>query len=287
MNLLDFTYWIALNESQKSYYTFEIPKRELTEIDEAYDQELREILKDLPESMYEISDGKGPFTITLHSSQDEILSSVYGESQDVVINLVHPASSNSQAGPFKKISYDNLFTKLRDSDYPHKFTHRDDSVQIRYSLQLTTELDMLLNTTARKMAMPFSANNHQFIRPDASAFFELVYSSDESKVSALTKQLNEYLRYFAVKSVLPKYLESESTPNLEEINKKVTDKLQRIKSLEPDEKLKETLAFQKEILSQSSKNDIESPIMTDVMIENFRILLSEVGTVKEIKKRLA
>jgi|688.fasta_scaffold28455_7 hypothetical protein len=287
MELLDFKYWITLNESQKSYYTFEIPKRELTEIDEVYDQELREILKGLPESMYEISEGRGPFTLTLHSSQDEILSSVYGESQDVVINLVHPASSNSQAGPFKKISYTNLFTQLRGSVYPNKFTHRDDSVQIRYSLQLTTDLDMLLNTTAQKTAVPFSAYNHQFIRPTASEFFELIYSSDESKVSALTKQLNEYLRYFAVKSVLPKYLESESTPNLEEINKQVTDRLQRIKSLEPDEKLKETLAFQKEILSQSSKSDIESPIMTNVMIENFRILLSEVGTVKEIKKRLA
>ena len=287
MNLLDFKYWISLNESQKRYYTFEIPKRELTEIDEVYDQELRKILQDLPESMYEISEGRGPFTLTLHSSQDEILSSVYGESQDVVINLVHPASSNSHAGPFKKISYESLAIQLKGSVYPNKFTHSADSIQIRYSLQLTTDLDMLLNTTAQKMAVPFSAHNHQFVRPDASAFFDLVYSSDNSKVSALTKQLNEYLRYFAVKSVLPKYLESESTPNLEEINKKVTDRLQRIKSLEPDTKLKETLAFQKEILSQSSKSDIESPIMTDAMIENFRILLSEVGTVKEIKKRLA
>ena len=287
MNLLDFTYWISLNESQKRYYTFAIPKRELTEIDEVYDQELREILQGLPESMYEISEGRGPFTLTLRSSQDEILSSVYGESRDVVIKLAHPASSNSSTVPFKKITYASLATQLKGSVYPNKFTENGDSIQVRYSLQLATDLDMLLNTTARKMAAPFSAHNHQFIRPEASAFFELVYDSDDSKVFSLTKDLNEYLRYFAVKSVLPKYLVSESTPNLEEISKKVTDRLQKIKSLDPDTKLKETLAFQKEILSQSSKSDIESSIMTDAMIENFRFLLDEIGGVKEIKKMLS
>ena len=295
MELFDFKQWITLNESQKGYYTFEIPKRELTEIDDAYDQELREILKGLPDAMYDISDGRGQFTLTLHGSQDELLSSVYGESQDVVITLVHPASSNSSAGLFKKISYASLVNQLRGSVYPNKFTDEGDSVQIRYSLQLNTDLDMLLTTTARKTAISFSAYNHQFIRPEASDFFELVYNSDESKASALTKQLNEYLRYFAVKSALPKYLVSERTPNLEEIESSVKERMQGIRSIDfntasPEEKekgLQEVLSFQRELLSTSSKSDIEAPIMTDAMIENFRILLKELGGVKEIKSALS
>ncbi|CAB4174651.1 hypothetical protein UFOVP972_64 [uncultured Caudovirales phage] len=294
MELLDFNYWITLNESQKSYYTFEIPKRELTEIDEAYDKELRDALSSLPESMYDISREDSAVVITLHASQDEILSSVYGESNEVKIGLMYPAKSIAYSGYFKKVSYDSLAKSLGASSYPSKVTTWDDSVQVRFSIQ-PSELERLIHDRARIVAVPFSVYNQEFTKPDASSFFELVYDGTVEKIRKFTQQFNEYLRYSAITSALEKYLASESTPNLEEIGATTKARLQGIKSIDfnsitSEEKAKgieEVVEFQRELLSKSAKSDIESPIMTDAMIENFRILLSEVGTVKEIKKRLA
>ena len=291
MNLLDFKYWISLNESQKSYYVFEVPKRSLTELDEEYLRGLKELLSNLPESMYDLEYSQKSITLTLHASQDELLSSIYGDSNDVKIYLTSPGSSNYYSGSFKAISAVTLVDCLKRANYSNKINADTEMTTIRFSIQ-PSEIDQVINR-ATQCATP----TKESAKIDTSSFLELIYDSssiDEKKMAEFTDSLNYYLRTFAVRSTLKRYLTSESTPNLEEIGSTIKEKLEAIKSVDfdsisPEEKetlLDEVLKFQKDLLSKSSPKDIENTLTTDALITNFRILLKEVGGVKEIKKAI-
>jgi len=293
MNLLDFKYWISLNESQKSYYTFEIPKRVLTELDDEYMKGLSDVLSDLPESLYSISQNQGEIVLTLHPSRDELQSAIYGDLQEVKINLSSPGKSPDSGGLFKKITTDSLVNILKKSNYIIKVIDQPDSIQVRFSIQ-QSDLDRIIHTAAQRAAFSYSEYNREFIKPETSAFFDLLYDTTSEKIEKFTDILNAYLRYTSASSALKGYLSLGNTPNLEEIGAKVNTRLQKIKSIdfstlsndEKSEQLKEVLSFQKEILNNADKTSIESSIMVDAMIENFRILLDTVGSPKEIKQAL-
>lgn len=291
MNLLDFKYWISLNESQKSYYSFEIPKRRLTELDEEYLRGLQEILSTLPDSMYELKSSQNSITLTLRSSQDDLISSIYGESTDITIYLTSPGSSNYFSGSFKNISSNQLVDCLKRANYSNKITSEDESIIVRFSIQ-PSELEAVL-TRATQCATPIKSNDDI----NASSFLELIYTSSEGadkRIKEFSDSLNYHLRTIAVKSALKRYLTSESTPNLEEIGSSIKERLAKINStdldsISPEEKkifVEEVLKFQKDLLSKSSTKDIESSLTTDALITNFRILLKEIGGVKEIKQAL-
>lgn len=291
MNLLDFKYWI-LNESQKSYYTFEIPKRRLTELDEEYLRGLQELLANLPESMYELESSQGSITLTLHASQDELISSIYGDSSDITIYLTSPGSSNYFSGSFKSISSNFIVDCLKRANYSNKITEGSDKVTVRFSIQ-ASDIDQVINR-ATQCATPTKA----YAKVDNSSFLELIYDSSntgDKQVKEFTDSLNYYLRTFAVKSTLKRYMTSESTPNLEEIGSTIKERLSKIKSIDldsisPEEKetlLNDVIEFQKDLLSKSSPKDIENSLTTEALITNFRILLKEIGGVKEIKRALS
>lgn len=291
MNLLDFKYWISLNESQKSYYVFEVPKRRLTELDEEYLKGLREVLSTLPDSMYDIDSSQSSITITLHANQDELISSIYGDSTDIKIYLTSPGSSNYSSGSYKNISSNQLVDCLKRANYSNKIKDQGESIMVRFSIQ-PSELDAALNR-ATQCVTPTKPMDDI----DASSFLEIIYNSsstDDRKVKEFTDSLNHYLRTFSVKSVLKRYLTSESTPNLEEIGTSIKERLTKIKSIDlesisPEEKetfISDVVEFQRDLLSKSSSKDIENALTTDALITNFRILLKEVGGVKEIKKTI-
>ena len=165
MNLLDFKYWI-LNESQKSYYTFEIPKRRLTELDEEYLRGLQELLASLPESMYELESSQGSITLTLHASQDELISSIYGDSNDITIYLTSPGSSNYLAGSYKSISSNSLVDCLKRANYSNKITEGSDKVTVRFSIQ-ASDIDQVINR-ATQCATP----TKESAKIDNSSFLE-------------------------------------------------------------------------------------------------------------------
>ena len=289
MTLLDFKYWIALNESQKSYYVFEIPKRRLTELDEEYLKGLQELLANLPDSMYDLEYSKGSIALTLNASQDELISSIYGESSEVTIYLTSPGSSNYLAGSYKTISWDSLVTCLKRANYSNKIKETKEISTIQFSIQ-SSELEAVL-TRATQCATP----TKESAKIDASSLLELIYDSSsmgDNKIKEFTDSLNYYLRTFAVNSALRRYMTSESTPNLEEVGASIKERLAKIESIDldsssPEEKemlLNTVIEFQKDLLSKSSPRDIEKDLTTDALITNFRILLKEVGGVKEIKK---
>jgi hypothetical protein len=288
MNLLDFKYWISLNESQKSYYVFEIPKRRLTELDEEYLKGLQELLANLPDSMYDLEYSQGSIALTLNASQDELISSIYGESKDITIYLTSPGSSNYLAGSNKTISSSQLIECLKRANYSNKIKETREMTTIQFSIQ-SSELDAVL-ARATQCATPTKESS----KIDAASLLELIYDSSsmgDTKIKEFTDSLNYYLRTFAVQSALKRYMTFESTPNLEEVGASIRERLANIKSIDIDSissEEKETLLstvieFQKDLLSKSSPKDIEKDLTTDALITNFRILLKEVGGVKEIK----
>jgi hypothetical protein len=291
MNLLDFKYWISLNESQKSYYVFEIPKRRLTELDEEYLKGLQELLANLPDSMYDLEYSQGSIALTLTASQDELISSIYGESKDITIYLTSPGSSTYLAGSFKTISSSQLVDCLKRANYSNKIKETKDVTTIQFSIQ-SSELDAVM-ARATQCATP----TKESAKIDTASLLELIYDSSnmgDSKIKEFTDSLNYYLRTFAVQSALKRYMTSESTPNLEEVEASIRERLANIKSIDidsisPEEKetlLSTVIEFQRDLLSKSSPKDIEKNLTTDALITNFRILLKEVGGVKEIKRAI-
>jgi hypothetical protein len=291
MNLLDFKYWISLNESQKSYYVFEIPKRRLTELDEEYLNGLQELLANLPESMYNLEYSQGSITLTLTASQDELISSIYGESKDITVYLTSPGSSNYFSGSFKNISSNQLVDCLKRANYSNKIKDEGESTTVRFSIQ-ASDIDQVIDR-ATQCATP----TKESAKIDIASLLELIYDSSsmgDAKIKEFTDSLNYYLRTFAVKSALKRYMTSESTPNLEEIGVSIRERLADIKSVDIDsisseEKealLSTVIEFQKDLLSKSSPKDIENALTTDALITNFRILRKEVGGVKEIKRAI-
>ena len=295
MNLLDFKYWISLNESQKSYYTFEIPKRRLTELDEAYLTGLKDLLSDLPESAYELNYSNGSITLTLHPKQDDLISSIYGEAKDITIYLTSPGESNYYSGNFANVSTSKIVTGLTKSHFSSTVKDKSDVTSVIFAIS-PSNLDDLINASTNRIV---GITSHaDYLKLDSSSFLHLIYDQSdntEKKIKDFSEVLNKYLRYFAVESVLRKFITSESTPNLEELGASIKTRLEKIKSIEleklsPEEKesfVTDVLSFQRDLLDKASKGSIESKILTDALIENFRILLKEFGNSKEIKKALS
>lgn len=293
MNLLDFKYWISLNESQKSYYTFEIPKRRLTELDEEYMNALTTLMSSFPNEMYNISNSsQGSIELTLQPAQNELLSSIYGDSRELKIYVISPGSSTYSYGRYANISNEVIVNRLPSVHHSKKIIDQKESTIIRFTI-LPNELTRILTAATNRI----TPNGDDVPTIDESDFLDLLYDDStniEKKQKEFTDKLNQYLRYFAVKESLKKFMVAEVTPNIEEIGASIKERLTKIKSIDlesisPEEKetfISDVVEFQKDLLSKSSSKDIENTLTTDALITNFRILLKEVGGVKEIKKTI-
>jgi hypothetical protein len=294
MNLLDFKYWISLNESQKTYYSFEIPKRQLTELDEEYMNALTTLMSSFPDSMYNISNSsQGSIELTLRPVQNELLSSIYGDSRELKIYLTSPGSSNYSYGRYANISNEVIVSRLPSLHHSKKSIDRKESKIIRFTI-LPNELAGILTAATNRI----TPNGDDIPTIDESDFLDLLYDEStniEKKQKEFTDKLNQYLRYFAVKESLKRFMVAEVTPNIEEIGASIKERLANIKSvnlnsISPKEKetlISTVIEFQQDLLSKSSPKDIEKDLTTDALITNFRILLKEVGGVKEIKRAIS
>jgi hypothetical protein len=293
MNLLDFTYWV-LNESERSYYVFEIPKgRALTELDEAYMKELTDMLSVIPKQMYELTrnDG-GRVSIKILQNTDDLSSAIYGESSELNLHFSLPGSSSYFSGVNSVIAPTRLVLGLKGSYHPTKIDDDGKKITVRVTLK-PSELDQFIKDSANRATYSTSDNE----KPNFDELIEIAYGlTDEldKKLNSFTQRLNTYLRGVAVTSALREFMVSEISPNLEEESTRIKHRLQKIKqidfssisSTEKEKALSEVILFQKYLLTKASHKDIEKDLTTDAMIENFRILLNEVGSVKEIKDAL-
>lgn len=288
MDLLDFTYWNGLNESQKVYYIFNILNNPLPELNKLYHEVLIESLDGLQNlTKYQITDTEKGFTVSFMPSEDSLVSCIYGDMVIFKIELSLFAIRNLTL---------NLFTKaiLASYKYNTSFIKKEGFTEVNLA-EAPGKSDELIKriTTAVMRSIRLSPDSLE--RPSISDYANVLADREnETLISNLQKKLGEYLTYMTCIRLLEKHL-SESPLNLEEVSSSINNKLAQIKSIdfnkisskEKEDRLNEVLVFQKELLFKANTRRIESPTTTSALIDVFRILSKEIGGVKEISKALS
>jgi hypothetical protein len=283
MNLLDFKYWQKLNEEARSYYTFEIPKRELTELDEAYLDSLNEVIAGIPKSMYDLKVNLPSVIITFHDSKDEVVSSIYGEAQSFAMAFSTPGTSTYFSGNFKVIRDSDIISRgFSRSNLSPKITHLNNSCKIRISIA-PEELEKVLSEAANRIILRSERLNVEKI--DSSDIIELMYSDGTNLQNLsinLRDKLNNQLRHEALVKTLKRFITSEVSPNIEDTRTNIESRRKNLESTS----IEDVISFQRELLDKSDRGNIETDLTTAAMIDNFRVLLKEFGSPKEIKAAL-
>jgi hypothetical protein len=300
MELLDFNYW-ELNESQKKYYTFEIPidtygKMLNKEYRRVLDETLSALTNDIAADA-EYSQN-GSIIINIRPRANELVSAIYGEVEEPIINfsLYYPGNSYyGQPGPATM-----LFNSIKRKTYPNISTQTND----KYEVMVICEPDKINNyihevalDLSRKLTVYTYKDTTQPTPPNELEYFETSQLSKDlqkAAISKLSEKLEKYLKYTTYVRIMNKLLVSEVTPNIEQIANDINTKVAKIKSLdfsnmsesERKSQLDEILKFQNSLLVNANPLRIEADEATDALIETFRILLKEVGGVKTIKKEL-
>jgi hypothetical protein len=288
MDLLDFTYWNELNESQKVYYIFNIPNNTLPELNKLYQEVLIESLGGLQNlTKYQITDTDKGITVSFMPSEDSLVSCIYGDMVIFKIELSLFAIRNLTLA---------LFTKaiLVSYKYNTSFIKKEGFTEVNLAEAPGKSDEIIKRITTASMrsirALPDSPE-----MPSISDYANVLDDREnETLISNLQKKLGDYLTYATCARLLEKHL-SESPLNLEEISADINTKLAQIKSIdftkisskEKEDKLKDVLVFQKELLFKANTRRIESPTTTSALIDVFRILSKEIGGVKEISKALS
>jgi hypothetical protein len=301
MELLDFNYW-ELNESQKKYYTFEIPIRMYSDmLNKEYHRVLDETLSTFTKDIVadaEDSRNDNSITINIKPRADELVSAIYGEVEEPIItfSLHYPGRADYGSIPPATM----LFNSIKKKTYPNISTQTND----KYEVMVICEPDKINNyihevalDLSRKLTVYSYKDTTQPTPPNELEYFETSQLSKDlqkAAISKLSEQLGKYLKYTTYVRIMNKLLVSEVTPNIEQIANDINTKVAKIKSLdfsnmsesERKSQLDEILKFQNSLLVNANPLRIEADEATDALIETFRILLKEVGGVKTIKKEL-
>jgi len=289
MDLLDFTYWNELNESQKVYYIFNIPNNTLPELNKLYQEVLIESLDGLQNlTKYQITDTDKGITVSFMPSEDSLVSCIYGDIVIFKIELSLFAIRNLTLALFTKailVSY---------KYYNASFIKKEGFTEVNLAEAPGKSDEIIKRITTASMrsirALPDSPE-----MPSISDYANVLDDREnETLLSNLQKKLGDYLIYTTCARLLEKHL-SESPLNLEEISAGINTRLAQIKSIdftkisskEKEDNINNVLVFQKELLFKANTRRIESPTTTSALIDVFRILSKEIGGVKEISKSLS
>jgi hypothetical protein len=306
MDLLDFNYW-TLNESQKKYYTFEIPIRMYSDmLNKEYHRVLDETLSTFTKDIVaDVEALKESILINIKPRADELVSAIYGEVEEPIItfSLYYPGRADYGSIPPATM----LFDSIKRKTYPNISTKTDDKHKIidKYEIMVICEPDKI-NNYIHEVALDLSHtltgyrySNDKTLPtpPDELEYFktsQLSKDLQKDAISKLSEKLDKYLKYTAYVRIMNKLLVSEVTPNIEQIASDLNTKVAKIKSFdfnnisdsERKSQLDEILKFQNSLLIKANPLRIEVDETTDALIETFRILIKEVGNVKTIKKEL-
>ena len=308
MELLDFNYW-TLNESQKKYYTFEIPINKYSKmLNKEYSRILDATLSELTNDIAADSKASqnGSITINIRPRADELVSAIYGEIEEpfITFSLYYPG--NSYYG--QPVPATMLFNSIKRKTYPNISTPTDDKHKIidKYEIMVICEPDKI-NNYIHEVALDLSHNltGYRYSNdktpptlPDELEYFktsQLSKDLQKDAISKLSEKLDKYLKYTTYVRIMNILLVSEVTPDIEQITSDINTKVAKIKSFdfnnisdsERKSQLDEILKFQNSLLVNANPIRIEVDKTTDALIETFRILLKEVGDVKTIKKELS
>lgn len=291
MELLDFTYWNKLNEeSSKISKIIRIPNRNIRpELEKAYVQSINKVLEETSGDVeYDISvdntfESAISYNINFKKEEDEIFSSVFGSPVTFTIALT-PQFYGYSAGA---LTLTNIMRKIER--YLYSSVDVEDGVNV---IRITTTPELfekgLINIASSIMddwnrAIPEKPTPQDY----ANAYLK---ASDNPKyITELKDKISNLTTYYTILDFLNSNTE-DYIINKEELSASVSSELTKIKQLDftkdAESSLKEALLFQKKLLKMAHSNKEESPLVTDALVDMFRLLLDQYGDVRSLKTAL-
>lgn len=294
MELLDFTYWNKLNEETSQISKIiRIPDRHLgPELDQAYSQALNKVLEETAEDTeYEVTtkdEYAGPaYTIHFKKDEDEVFSSMFGSPEVFTITL--KPSFNAYGGGI--ITLSSLLSSIERTFYSSVIDVEDNINIIR--IKTTPEL---LEKGLTSIANNFvRGSDWRQVSPEKPTFQDytdayLKAKEDPKYIDTLKDKISNLTIYYTVLDFLRSNMEDYSI-NKEELAASISSDLNKIKQLDftkdKESSLKEALLFQKKLLKMAHSKKEESPLVTDALVEAFRLLLDQYGDIKTLNKELS
>ena len=291
MELLDFTYWNKLDEeSSKISKIIRIPNRNIRpELEKVYVQSINKVLEETSGDVeYEIAvdntfESAISYNINFKKEEDEIFSSVFGSPVTFTIALT-PQFYGYSTGA---LTLTNILRKIER--YLYSSVDVEDGVNV---IRITTTPELfekgLINVASSIMddwnrAIPEKPTPQDY----ANAYLK---ASDNPKyITELKDKISNLTTYYTILDFLNSNTE-DYIINKEELSTSVSSELTKIKQLDftkdAESSLKEALLFQKKLLKMAHSNKEESPLVTDALVDMFRLLLDQYGDVRSLNTAL-
>lgn len=283
MEILDFTYYNQLFESELMYYSFRLPD-DLSNINDEYQETLTSILEEVS-TFFDVTIGEQVnknIQVTFKLKKDEL--SLLDDVKDFIIYFILPIQNNysnrkkliqalNKVSGYRLINKNSevvLVSKIKDSNSLIK------EITLSY-------LDLL--------SEPIIPSNEEIL----NVFVLPEDKNRKSIIDSLSNKFNIYVQYHNMLKALTNLLIGSETPNIEKLVNTINSRLNQIKKLDlsstdsniQDKNILEILNFYKYLLDKSNINNIEKEEVLPALIEVSRILLTQLGSVTEIKKKLA
>jgi len=294
MELLDFTYWNKLNEeTSRISKILRIPNRNIQpELEKEYFQTLNKILEETAgDAEYEITvDNKNSwpiYTIHFKKEEDEIFSSVFGSPELFTIDIIPTFPQYTSYG-VGVLSLNNLILKTMKYFYTSVREIEDGDNVIR----ITTTPE-LFEKGLVNIASSFIGWSREIPEKPLPQDYDDAYLKASDDPTYITK-LKDKIFNATVYDTILNYLKSNIEDyiiNQDELSASISSELNKIKQLDftkdNESSLKEALTFQKKLLKMAHPNKEESALVTDALVDVFRLLLDQYGDIKSLNTALS
>ena len=294
MEILDFTYWNKLNEEASQISKIiRIPDRHIgPELEQAYRQAINKVLEETAEDVeYDVTskDAYGGLEYTIHfkKEDDDVFSSMFGSPEVFTITL--KPSFDAYGGGI--ITLGSLLSTIKRTFYSSVIDVEDNINVIR------------IKTTPELLEKGLAAIANNFVRghdwrqviPEKPTFNDytnaFLKAKDNPKyIATLKDKISNLTIYYTVLDFLKNNME-DYVINKEELSTSISSELNKIKQLDfikdKESSLKEALLFQKKLLKMANYRKEESPLVTDALVEVFRLLLDQYGDIKKVNIELS
>jgi hypothetical protein len=300
MKIVGFNEW-TLNEANEYYVIFTVPNNngiENNKLDDIFKQEVIKFFDEAPGINYSIEERAGlqkeGLIVNISPEKDELFQAVYGVmiksgeigvSDSTQINFLRYPSYSSDLGRVYPYDIITAFKKIPRRIIKDKGTESE----IKIAIYDESKIDEIINKVTEEVVYTLRTPRNRYTRLQPEDIFHSVLGSNQTELESVTANLTMMFREDAVKLFLKSCITNQYSPDLEKIKSESSEKLDRFNKMSDSQKkesLEEILKFNKELLSMADENTHESTEITKYLIGTFRILLAQLGSIGEIKRRL-
>jgi hypothetical protein len=306
MELLDFNNWTSVFESSDlkmitKVFTFSPDFKK--EVDDEYYRIADSLLKEDAASFeYTLTshENNGSIEVSFGEEEDEFRSSIFGAPESFTITLDSLTRHTLYYSGVYLLNPERILQLFEARRKSSRLEKEGGSTIIKLNVW-NQEFEQTLQNIAMCIAISKSYASSELVRPTSNDYDNaLRYASNDkggsgpNPIKELSTKLNEIIRYRTVLSILHK-ISSDYIVDIDKLNSDIYGRVNEFKLIDlsklsdEDRKLKvdEILKFLAYLLKLAdSIQSNESELVTDALVDIFRILLTQYDNVLEIKKEL-